>query len=235
MSHIEDCEDEYVGPVCWRKPTGMERRSDARMGDKDAVEALSGTGRDQGGVVATVWRGSTDDPSMGVRGSVGARRWRGDAVQGTASGGTQAGCVQGDHRGAAGGVSSVVGQSSFRRGTSGGVHGGIWPGEGLRSVGAAAGGGGGGGSVRDAGGAAGASGFCDVHASVGAAPCAGDGAGVLTAVVAAVLPPADDGGADGGGWRGRSSGSGASRGSCCSTRCVRWWCRTGARTKANWC
>ena len=33
MSHIEDCEDEYVGPVCWRKPTGMERRTDARMGE----------------------------------------------------------------------------------------------------------------------------------------------------------------------------------------------------------
>ena len=32
MSHIEDCEDVYVGPVCWQKPTGVEGRTDARMG-----------------------------------------------------------------------------------------------------------------------------------------------------------------------------------------------------------
>ena len=74
MSPIEDCEDVYVGPVCWEKPTGMERRTDARMGDTDAVKALSGTRRDQGGAVATVWCGSTDDPSMGVGRPVAARR-----------------------------------------------------------------------------------------------------------------------------------------------------------------
>ena len=31
MSHIEDCKSERAAPNCWRKPTGMERRTDARM------------------------------------------------------------------------------------------------------------------------------------------------------------------------------------------------------------
>ena len=97
---------------------------------------------------------------------------------------------------APGGVPSVVGEAALRRGSGGGLHGRVRPCEGLRSVDAAAGARGGGGAVRDAGGTAGAGGLCNVHASLGPAACAGDGPEPLAAVVAALLPAADDGGAD---------------------------------------
>ena len=42
----------------------------------------------------------------------------------------------------------------------------------------------------------GTGGLCDVHASLAPAPCVGDGSEPLAAVMAAVLPAADDGGAD---------------------------------------
>ena len=58
---------------CWLLPTGMDRRTDARMGDKDAVEALSGTKCIEDGVVATLRGDSSDDPQVGGREAVGAR------------------------------------------------------------------------------------------------------------------------------------------------------------------
>ena len=87
----------------------------------------------------------------------------------------QAGSVQGDHRGATGGVAPVVGEAALRRGACGGVHGRIRTCEGLRAGGTAAGTGGGTGAVRDTAGSARAGGLRDVHAFLGPAACAGDG------------------------------------------------------------
>ena len=57
------------------------------MGDEDAVEALSGTGCVEGGVIAAIRGKSSDDPALGGRGAVGARPLgRRDAVHSTASG-----------------------------------------------------------------------------------------------------------------------------------------------------
>lgn len=67
----------------------MERRTDARKVDKDAVEAVSGTGRIEDGVVAGVRCESSDDPQVSGREAVGARPiGREGAVHGAASGGT---------------------------------------------------------------------------------------------------------------------------------------------------
>ena len=52
-------------------PTARERGANARMGDEDAAEALSATGRLEGRVGETLRGEPPDDPRMGRDGSVG--------------------------------------------------------------------------------------------------------------------------------------------------------------------
>ena len=52
-------------------PTARERGANARMGDEDAAEALSATGRLEGSVGETLRGEPPDDPRMGRDGSVG--------------------------------------------------------------------------------------------------------------------------------------------------------------------
>ena len=93
--------------------TARERGADARMGDEDVAEALPGTGRLEGGVVATLRGESPDDPRVGRDGSVGSGpvgRWL--ALLAAASGAPQAGSLHGDHRFTSRGVSRAVGAAA---------------------------------------------------------------------------------------------------------------------------
>ena len=207
---------------------------DARDGDEDAAEALSGRRRVEGGTGEAAGREPPDGPRLDRVGPAGSGRGgRGGALLAAASGGAQAGPVQGDHRRAAVGVSEAVGAAAVRGGSRGGLRGRLQPREGLRPGGASAGAGGAAGPLRDASGLAGAGGLRRVPSAVGPPAGAPGGAGLLAADVDAVLSAPDDGRAvrRAGGrvraLRRRSAG-------CCSTRCGRWRLRTAAPTAGSW-
>ena len=148
-------------------PTARERGANARMGDEDAAEALSTTGRLEGSVGETLWGEPPDDPRMGRDGSVGpgpvVRGW---AILATSSRAPQAGSLHRDRRGTSRGVPRSVGGASIRRGPRG------TPARAGR----------GGGAIRDAGGASGPGGLRDVHAALGPPARPGGGAEPLPAV-----------------------------------------------------
>ena len=167
---------------------------DARDGDEDAAEALSGRRRVEGGTGEAAGREPPDDPRLGRVGPAGSGRGgRGGALFAAASGGAQAGPVQGDHRREAVGVSEAVGAAAVRGGSRGGLRGRLQPREGLRPGGASAGAGGAAGPLRDASGLAGAGGLRRVPSAVGPPAGAPGGAGLLAADVDAVLSAPDDG------------------------------------------
>ena len=84
---------------CVGRPTAVERRIDAQMGDQDVVEALFGAGRFQGGVVETLWGQSSDDLQLDRVRAVGSGcvLWR-VKLRASSARGAQAGPVQGDHQ-----------------------------------------------------------------------------------------------------------------------------------------
>ena len=217
-------------------PTAKERGANARMGDEDAAEALSATGRLEGSVGETLRGEPPDDPRMGRDGSVGpgpvVRGW---AILATSSRAPQAGSLHRDRRGTSRGVPRSVGEASVRRGPRGGLPRWLQPCAGLRPRGTPARAGRGGGAVRDAGGASGPGGLRDVHAALGPPARPGRGAEPLPAAVAALLPPTDDGGADrGAGARVRAVRR-CPEGALVRPRCARSCCRTAAWVAANWC
>ena len=106
-----------------------------------------------------------------------------------------------DHRGPAVGVSPVIGAAAVRREPRGRLCGQLRPGPGLRPHGPAARSGRARQPLRDAAGPAGPGGFRQFHAAVGAAPRPAGGARPFPDPVAAVLSPADDGGAGSTPWR----------------------------------
>ena len=187
-----------VGDGCGRvHPVGLANKEgaapDAWMGDKDVVEALSRPRGQQGGVVEALRHQPTDDPPLDRHGAVGPRPRCGSGGRGaTAAQEAEAGSVQGDHQGAAGGVSAALGAAPVRRSARGGLPGGLQPREGLRRPSAAARSGRADRPLRDAAGPPGPGGLRHVHAAVGPAARAAGGAGPLEAAVAAVLPSADD-------------------------------------------
>ena len=153
----------------------------------------------------------------------------------TSSRAPQAGSLHRDHRGTSRGVPRSVGAAAVRRGPRGGLPRWLQPCAGLRPRGTPARAGRGGGAVRDAGGASGPGGLRDVHAALGPPARPGGGAEPLPAAVAALLPPADDGGADrGAGARVRAvrrCPEGALVRPDARSQC----CRTAAWAAASWC
>lgn len=134
--------------------------SDARMGDEDTVEALPGPGDVEGGDVEAVRVERADDPPLDCRGAAGRGScgWA-SGVLGQVAGAAQAGRLQGDHRGASGGVPSAVGATAVRRGAGSRLRRWLQPRAGLRARRAPARAGRGGGPLRDAAGASGAGGL----------------------------------------------------------------------------
>ena len=114
-------------------PTARERGANARMGDEDAAEALSATGRLEGRVGETLRGEPPDDPRMGRDGSVGPGPVvRGCALLATSSRAPQAGSLHRDHRGTSRGVPRSVGAAAVRRGPRGGLPRWLQPCAGLR-------------------------------------------------------------------------------------------------------
>ena len=110
--------------VLLAKPTERDGRTDARMGDQDVVEALSGTGRLEDGVVAALRGKSWDDPLLAQDGPTGPGSVGRCARICVASGsGPQAGSLQGDPRRAPRGVPEAVDEAAVRRGPRGGLSG----------------------------------------------------------------------------------------------------------------
>ena len=174
----------------------MEGRRDVRHGGEDVAEALLGARGDEGRAGTAVPAQPADDPLLDRVRSVGpgADHGRGRLCAAGADR-AQAGPVQGDDRGAPGGVSEADGAAAVRGGAGGGIPGQLRERAGLRAPDPAAGDSGSGGTVRDAPGASGPGRLRRLPAAVGTASRAAGGAGLLAPAVAAVLPAADDGGA----------------------------------------
>ncbi len=165
------------------------------------------------------------------RGSCG----RASGVLGQVAGAAQAGRLQGDHRGASGGVPPAVRTTAVRRGAGSRLRRWIQPRAGLRARRAPARAGRGGGPLRDAAGASGA------RWTSGRSRCPGGG-GTRFWWCWATRGCCGCDSTRGRRWRcwskarrARSRGSAGCRRNCCSTRCARWWCRTTERRAASSC
>ena len=94
-------------------------RADVRMGGPEVVEALSGPGRLEDGVVEALRGEPPDNPPLDRDGDLKPVC----GVFAAAAGGAQAGSLQGDHRRASRGVPEIAGEAAVRRGPRGGLSG----------------------------------------------------------------------------------------------------------------
>ena len=102
------------------KPTARRQVADARMGDEDAAEALSGTGRLEGGVGEALRGESPDAPRVDRVEPVGPGPVvRGRTVFAAAARTAQAGPLRRDHRFPSRGVPRAVSEAAVRRGPRG--------------------------------------------------------------------------------------------------------------------
>ena len=106
-------------------PTARERGANARMGDEDAAEALSATGRLEGSVGETLRGEPPDDPRMGRDGSVGPGPVvRGCALLATSSRAPQAGSYTGIIEARLEEFPGLSAKRLFDEGRAAGYHGG---------------------------------------------------------------------------------------------------------------
>ena len=101
------------------KPTARRQVADARMGDEDAAEALSGTGRLEGGVGEALRGESPDAPRVDRVGPVGPGPViRGRTVFAAAARTAQAGPLRRDHRFPSRGVPRAVSEAAPSSGSA---------------------------------------------------------------------------------------------------------------------